>query len=302
MANITDTDQPDMGEVYDFDVWPRTNGEPHNLTNILDYEDDACMTDFTMDQCVKARNVLRTHPIRRRSIISIDLLPSGHPLTQPIAFRHPIPLQDLYNLPLEQVATTYDLPNSGVNPSPSQTMHLDNISWPLTTTAPSRPLVLSETTVNTSTSTPPSSGVTVSQTNVISQTNVASSSFNTVPTVSHTMPTPHLTNPAISASNNNNNAATSRGPTSFPLVAPAQIKSTVDQSLLTSSTATITGTKTKSGWPSWWWIVLVVGIALVALGAGVFLFMRSRRKRAEFDGMQKFQVSQPNYISTHAMH
>lgn len=44
------SDRVDAGNVYDVNDWPTTNLEPHDISNIMGYEFDSCMSHFTHDQ------------------------------------------------------------------------------------------------------------------------------------------------------------------------------------------------------------------------------------------------------------
>jgi len=50
--DMPQSDQVDGGNVYDTHDWPCTNLEPHDISNIMGYEIDACMSHMTHDHCV----------------------------------------------------------------------------------------------------------------------------------------------------------------------------------------------------------------------------------------------------------
>lgn len=114
VADMPADDAIDPGNVYEYNDWPRTDGEPHDICNVMGYEADFCMTDFHHDQCTKARNTLRFHPIRSRAVIRIAPIPPDSWLAQPLRFRHAIPRQDAYNLPLSLVTSDTKLEAAGV--------------------------------------------------------------------------------------------------------------------------------------------------------------------------------------------
>jgi hypothetical protein len=71
------------------------------------------MTDWHHDQSTKARNTLRFHPIRSRAVIRIAPIPSDSWLSEPLRFRHAIPREDAYNLPLSLVPSDTKLISPG---------------------------------------------------------------------------------------------------------------------------------------------------------------------------------------------
>lgn len=122
VANMPEANREVYGNLFELDEWPRTNGEPHNICNIMGYGDDPCISEFTLDQCIKARNVLRHDPIRKQSVLDIVSTPDN--IARPIELHHPIPTEDLGMKPPASMPSTIQLTTSGVAPLPMQSLYL----------------------------------------------------------------------------------------------------------------------------------------------------------------------------------